>query len=436
MENRYHELMKQIPTPEGLRDRVMRAAREEAAKSAKRKTLRRFLLRAAVCAACAVALVLGTVTLHGRETTTSEGGRPVASLPGVSFGVTAYAADLKEYMSPNANGGLAFYASGEGSWSEQDGYYTGCMFRVTGENITSVSLSIDRGGLYRYRVRTDLTEDEIAAYRQAMAEGTAAMSAISQGEDGVWCMPETIALGTDVTETYDPEVSYGFWVPGADADAWQENPREASQKSIDALDGARLTVEVVFADGSSQSKIYLLSVGRLRFAQESGKPGGILLPALAGDDEAYFYGVYAESETESRYFLWPVQGADTVRLSENYDDAGRLLHTGIDIPAATGTPVLAAADGTVVEIGFDAERGHYIVLDHGGGLTTSYGQCRDILASLKEGDPVIAGEMIAAVGSTGMSTGAHLHFQVLLDGQLQDPVAYFDSTVRDTLRMA
>lgn len=406
MENRYHELMEQIRPPEELHDRVVCAARKEQTAAGQRRSYPRPLLRAAVCAACAVALVLGTVTFRGQEGTAPEGGQTVTALPAVSFGLTAYAAETGESTGPNVNGGLAFRADGEGSYTERDGYYTGCMFQVTGENIASLSLSIDRGGLYRYQMHTDLTEAEMTA------------------------------LGTDVTEEYDPEVSYGFWVPGVDAALWREDPRAASQESIDTLDGAQLTVEVTFTDGSTQAKTYTLSTGKLRLAQESDGPGGTLLPSLAGDDEAYLYGVYAESETESRFLSWPVQGAETVRLSAEYDDAGRLIHTGIDIPAAEGTPILAAADGTVAEIGFDAERGHYIVLDHGGGLTTSYGQCRDILADLAEGDPVTAGEMIAAVGSTGMSTGAHLHFQVLLDGQPQDPVAYFDSAVRDTLRMA
>ena len=437
MENRYHELIEQIRPPEELYDRVVCAARKEQTVAGKRRSYRRPLLRVAVCAACAVALVLGTVTFRGQEEIVPEGGQTITALPAVSFGLTAYAADTGERMGPNVNGGLAFRADGEGSYTERDGYYTGCMFQVTGKNIASVSLSIDRGGLYRYQMHTDLTDEEITAYRQAMAEGTLAAVAIGQAEDGTWYMPEMTALGSNITEEYDPEVSYGFWVPGVDTALWQEDLRTASHESIDILDGAQLMVEVTFTDGSTQAKTYTLSTGKLRLSQEShGHSGTLLLPSLAGDDEAYLYGVYAESETESRFLSWPVQGAETVRLSAEYDNAGRLIHTGIDIPAAAGTPVLAAADGTVAEIGFDAERGHYIVLDHGGGLTTSYGQCRDILADLAEGDPVTAGEMIAAVGSTGMSTGAHLHFQVLLDDQTQDPVAYFDSTVRDTLRMA
>ena len=93
--------------------------------------------------------------------------------------------------------------------------------------------------------------------------------------------------------------------------------------------------------------------------------------------------------------------------------------------------ILAAADGTVAEVGFDGERGNYLVLDHGDGLETVYAACRDV--TVEEGDTVRAGEMIGAVGSTGMSTGPHLHFEVRQGGQAQNPVAYFDSAIRDTL---
>ena len=71
------------------------------------------------------------------------------------------------------------------------------------------------------------------------------------------------------------------------------------------------------------------------------------------------------------------------------------------------------------------------MLDHGDGLTTLYAQCRNV--DVQEGDTVKVGEMIAAVGSTGMSTGPHLHFEVRQDGEAQNPVVYFDSAIRETL---
>ena len=95
--------------------------------------------------------------------------------------------------------------------------------------------------------------------------------------------------------------------------------------------------------------------------------------------------------------------------------------------------VTAAGDGTVAEPGFDATLGHYLVLDHGAGLTTLNGQCQELLAA--EGDIVKAGDTIALLGATGMATGPPLHFEVREEGQAQNPVAYFAREVRDGLKM-
>ena len=156
-----------------------------------------------------------------------------------------------------------------------------------------------------------------------------------------------------------------------------------------------------------------------------------LAPGLAGDEQADIPGLYA-ARMESRWLQWPVQDSRTVWKGNPYGINNGKLHSGIDIPADQGAVILAAADGTVTEVGFDRERGNYLVLDHGGGLTTLYAHCRNV--DVKEGDMVKAGEMVGAVGSTGMSTGPHLHFEVRQDGEAQNPVVYFDSEIRETLR--
>ena len=125
-------------------------------------------------------------------------------------------------------------------------------------------------------------------------------------------------------------------------------------------------------------------------------------------------------------------------MNENEDgeeeiEERTVTHNGIDIPAPAGTSVLAALDGAVTETGFDQERGNYVVVDHEDGLQTVYAACQEITVS--QGDTVTAGQEIALVGSTGPSTGPHLCFQVWEDGEAQNPVAYFDSDVRDTLQM-
>ena len=453
--NDYQNMMEHIQPPAGLNDRVLSAARQRTAEQelagpkrlAPRK--RRPVLRAAVCAACALALVAGSVTLGpigGGES--SADGAPVTALPAFSFGLTAYAADTGERYEANANGGLAFSTSGRGSWSAEDGHYTGCLFQVAGENIQTISLAIDREALYRSRTLTDLPGEEVQKYLEAEANGTeyqlpggeGVINAIySEGEEDPLTLEVVTDLGASVAEDYDPEARYGFLIPDTGDVDWTGDPRAANQESIDQLDGARLTVTVTFTDGTEQTKTYTLSTGRLKVEYDANSPGGTLLPQLAGDEDPWIYGVYAVDEESSRFFRWPVQGSNTISLSNPYGSRvkpggqGETVHAGIDIPAPEGEVILAAADGTVSEVGFDPERGNYLVLDHGDGLTTLYGQCRDF--TVEEGDTVRAGEMIGAVGSTGMSTGPHLHFEVRQDDEPQNPVAYFDSDVRDTLRM-
>jgi len=124
---------------------------------------------------------------------------------------------------------------------------------------------------------------------------------------------------------------------------------------------------------------------------------------------------------------WPVQG-DNFSISNGFGSRakpgglGEVVHDGIDIPAPMGEVVLAAAGGAVSETGYSASRGNYAILDHGGGLTTLYAHCRNL--EVETGDTVERGGMIGAVGSTGMSTGPHLHFEVRQDGEAQDPMEW------------
>ena len=300
---------------------------------------------------------------------------------------------------------------------------------MTGEGIETVSLSVDRGGLYRSETRTGLTDEEVRRLFQQQERGELVCDVYGEDEDSPMNAEVMTALGASVTEHFDPEVRYGFWVPEYEAGP-DEDLKQAAWDSIDTFDGAKLTVTVTFADGREQSKTYTLSTGRLRVEySEDGRR--TMLPQLAGDKESFVYGIYAASETESRWLRWPVQDSRTVSLGNPYGTVNGRTHSGIDIPAVQGAVILAAADGTVTEVGIDAERGNYLVLDHGDGLETVYAACRDV--TVEEGDTVKAGGMIAAVGSTGMSTGPHLHFEVRQDGQAQNPVAYFDSAIRDTL---
>ena len=99
---------------------------------------------------------------------------------------------------------------------------------------------------------------------------------------------------------------------------------------------------------------------------------------------------------------------------------GRMaMHTGLDFPAEVGTPIYAAAGGVVITQEFHYQYGNMIEIDHGNNLVTRYAHASKVL--VKKGDLIKRGQKIAEVGTTGRTTGAHLHFEVLVQGVQQDP---------------
>jgi murein DD-endopeptidase MepM/ murein hydrolase activator NlpD len=98
------------------------------------------------------------------------------------------------------------------------------------------------------------------------------------------------------------------------------------------------------------------------------------------------------------------------------------FHEGIDFPAESGTAIVAAASGLVVEAGWHPQYGKIIEIDHGNGLVSRYAHASQL--GVKEGDLVVRGQHIGAVGTTGRSTGPHLHFEVRLNGVPQNPVRF------------
>lgn len=107
-------------------------------------------------------------------------------------------------------------------------------------------------------------------------------------------------------------------------------------------------------------------------------------------------------------------GWRTHPITENDD-----FHRGMDIAAASGSPIHAVLPGVVAETGESAIYGNYICLDHGHGLQTAYSHCETIVA--QEGEILKKGELLGTVGSTGVSTGPHVHFEILMNGTYYDP---------------
>jgi murein DD-endopeptidase MepM/ murein hydrolase activator NlpD len=104
------------------------------------------------------------------------------------------------------------------------------------------------------------------------------------------------------------------------------------------------------------------------------------------------------------------------------------MHTGLDFRAATGDPVRATANGKVVSSGWTGGYGRMVEIDHGNGLSTRYGHLSEI--SVKVGDLIKIGQVVGAVGSTGRSTGPHLHYETRIDGEAVDPQKFLRAGVR------
>ncbi len=130
------------------------------------------------------------------------------------------------------------------------------------------------------------------------------------------------------------------------------------------------------------------------------------------------------SQEQTGSTRWPVPGH--TRISSPYGNrthpvlGGTRFHSGIDIPAPTGTPIIAAASGTVIMSQYSGSYGNVVIVDHGNGVSTLY--AHNSRNQVSVGQRVQAGQTIALIGSTGMSTGPHLHFEVRKNGSTTNPM--------------
>lgn len=134
------------------------------------------------------------------------------------------------------------------------------------------------------------------------------------------------------------------------------------------------------------------------------------------------------STTPTGTFQWPVPSSHTITSNYGYRihpiSGTKKLHAGIDIGAPGGSNIVAADSGTVIlsSFGYNGGYGNYIIISHGNGITTRYAHCSNLYVSV--GDNIAKGQVIAAVGSTGASTGNHCHFEVRINGESKNPVNY------------
>ncbi len=178
----------------------------------------------------------------------------------------------------------------------------------------------------------------------------------------------------------------------------------------DDLAAARSLKQVALTDARESREDYLEEVEAL--AAESANLAAKIQSAQGAAPSS---GAGAPSASG---FIWPVNGTVVSGFGMRW---GR-MHEGIDITASSGTPIWAAASGTVIHAGWLGGYGNLVVVDHGGGLSTAYAHASSILVGV--GQSVSQGETLSLVGSTGNSSGPHLHFEVRVNGAAVDPLLY------------
>jgi len=194
------------------------------------------------------------------------------------------------------------------------------------------------------------------------------------------------------------------------------------EANISSLIGEK-EAQIVSVSGDIQNKEAAIKEYEAMIAQENAEIAA--LEKAVAEERARL-----EAENARVYnggmFAWPCPGYK--RISDEYGNRMHPIlgiekfHNGLDMAASSGTPILAAYDGDVVAADYSGSMGNYIMIDHGSGLYTIYMHCSALYVS--KGQTVSKGQNIAAVGSTGRSTGPHLHFSVRLNGNYTSPWNY------------
>ncbi len=191
-----------------------------------------------------------------------------------------------------------------------------------------------------------------------------------------------------------------------------------SRTITEGVDGEQVVTELItYVDGVRTS---VKEISRVTTREKVDKKVEVGTKSRYG----YSYGSTDIGST-TRYgrFIWPCVGASII--SSPYGWRSRGFHTGVDLcrPGGTyGATIVAADSGTVTSSGWNGSYGNCVIIDHGGGVSTLYAHCSELKVSA--GQYVSAGQVIAAAGSTGNSTGPHCHFEVRINGSSVNPMPY------------
>ena len=260
-------------------------------------------------------------------------------------------------------------------------------------DVLSVLVSADSLGQiidnYEFVTRIGLQDQRIARQvQEAKQKAAAERRATARTRRLTAATVSVIAARTEQARTVRDELA-----------ANRDTLSAARRLKRSALTNARETREEYLAEVTALAAQSEELAAAIRTAQANAGSTGSGAPSAAG-------------------FIWPVNGTVVSGFGWRW---GR-MHEGIDIAAPSGAPIWAAAAGTVIHAGWLGGYGNLVVVDHGNGLATAYAHASAILVGV--GQSVAQGETVSLVGSTGNSSGPHLHFEVRVNGSAVDPLLY------------
>ena len=203
----------------------------------------------------------------------------------------------------------------------------------------------------------------------------------------------------------------------------QENSRDALKNNVNSLEKKQSQSDSLIATLNEKSEANLKAIEAAERA-EAELQAEIRAALASSSNETFVGGAYQ----------WPVSGyysiTDKFGMRTHPVTGVYKMHTGVDVAGSgiRNKPILAANSGTVLKAGRHSAYGNYVVIDHGGGCSTLYGHASSLNVSV--GQKVSRGDVIAYVGSTGYSTGPHLHFEIYENGEYKNPLSFFDYNFR------
>ena len=311
MKNNWNEL-KDIKAPQELKERTLAAARE--ARKLTNEPLhavprhpwgmakRLLAASSARSASCwAARRFIARIMAPRRPAVRAVGGRHQSHIR-----LCSDAADTGELRQPKDS--KIVFDTGSGADDPEKGFYSGCLFKVTGENIKTISATIDKGAVYRTKTVKDTSADRDEWVR-SMHQGTnpeldGADTVMVWGngpEEGAEQMYADLCwkLDNGFTDEYDPDASYGLWLSSQPVTT-DDDLQDSWHKAVDGFEGAKLTVTITFTDGSEQTRSMTLHTGKLGVEYKDDTSGPSLTGEVLTDEQAaaegYIYGVYADIE--------------------------------------------------------------------------------------------------------------------------------------------